>query len=270
MRWAQLVGEEGRGVPTIVEMVVHTRLDCVLGTAAGMRQAVEQATHHAAHRIGVRLDCSPSQPLMRNVLADLCLESEAATVDRAAPRARLRPARARLAEAAFARIATAVAKYWICKRGPGARSRGARVPRRERLRRGVGAAAGLPPAAAPLDLGGAGNVVCLDVLRDAAPRAGDGARCSSAEIRLAGEPALTALAEDALAGAEEGQARAVVERLALALQASLLVRHAPPAVADAFLSSRLGRQGLGYGALGSEVDSASIVERHTPIGELDI
>ncbi len=116
--WAKLVGEEGRGVRTIVEMVVHTRLDCVLGTAAAMRQAVEQATHHAAHRLAFGRTLA-EQPLMANVLADLCVESEAATVTA------LRLARAydRRAsdpqEAAFARIATAIAKYWICKRGPG-------------------------------------------------------------------------------------------------------------------------------------------------------
>jgi putative acyl-CoA dehydrogenase len=91
-----------------------------------------------------------------------------------------------------------------------------------------------------------------------------------AEIRLASEPSVTALAEKALAAVEEGQARAVVESLALALQASLLVRHAPAAVADAFLGSRLGRRGLAYGALGGEADLASIVERHRPIGELNI
>ena len=111
--WARLVGEEGRGVPTIIQMVNHTRLDCVVGTAAAMRVAVEQATHHAAHRsaFGKLL---VDQPLMRNVLADLCVESEAATLTA------VRLARAYdRGEDAFARVATAVAKYWVCKRGPG-------------------------------------------------------------------------------------------------------------------------------------------------------
>src|SRR5204863_2849482 len=105
---ARLVGEEGRGVRTIVEMVVHTRLDCVLGTAAAMRQAVEQATHHAAHRsaFGALL---VDQPLMRNVLADLCVESEAATVTA------LRLARACDESDAFKRLGLAVSKYGICK-----------------------------------------------------------------------------------------------------------------------------------------------------------
>src|SRR5581483_9604180 len=116
--WARLVGEEGRGVRTIVEMVVHTRLDCVVGTAAGMRQAVEQATHHAAHRTAFGKPLA-DQPLMRNVLADLCVESEAATVTALRlARAYDRRAAGDEREAAFARLATAIAKYWVCKRGP--------------------------------------------------------------------------------------------------------------------------------------------------------
>ena len=267
---AQLVGEEGRGVRTILEMVVHTRLDCVLGSAAGMRQAVELATHHAAHRVAFGAPLA-DQPLMTNVLADLCVESEAATVTalrlaRAYDRRRDDPA-----EAAFARLATAVAKYWICKRGPAHAA--------EALEclggNGYVEESGLPRLYRQQPLlsiwEGSGNVVCLDVLR-ALQREPESAEAFLAEIRLAGEPSLTALAEGALAesGAGDGQARAVVERLALALQASLLVRHAPAAVADAFLASRLGRGGLAYGTLGTDVDSASIVERHRPIGELDI
>src|SRR5213076_1287180 len=117
--WARMVGEEGRGVPTIIEMVNHTRLDCVIGSACAMRQAVAQATHHCAHRAAFGKVLA-DQPLMQNVLADLAVESEAATV------AMLRLARAyddawagdqtaRL----FARLATAVTKYWVCKRAPG-------------------------------------------------------------------------------------------------------------------------------------------------------
>ncbi len=265
---AQLVGEEGRGVPTIVEMVVHTRLDCVLGSAAGMRQAVEQATHHAAHRVAFGAPLA-EQPLMRNVLADLCVESEAATVT-ALRLAHAYDRRAHdPAEAAFARLATAVAKYWICKRGPGHA-----VEALECLGgNGYVEESGLPRLYRQQPLlsiwEGAGNVVCLDALRTLR-REPESAEVFLEEIRSAGEPSLTALAEGALVAVEDGQARAVVERLALALQGSLLVRHAPRAVADAFLASRLGRGPLGYGALGSEVDSASIVDRHTPIGELDI
>ncbi|MEA2418780.1 MAG: putative acyl-CoA dehydrogenase, partial [Thermoleophilaceae bacterium] len=119
--WAQLVGEPGRGVPTIIEMVGHTRLDCVIGTAAGMRWGVANATWHAAHRsaFGKHLI---DQPLMRNVLADLCIESEAATAlamrlarayDEAGPGASNQGARH------LRRLATAIGKYWVCKRGPG-------------------------------------------------------------------------------------------------------------------------------------------------------
>ncbi|MEP6813895.1 MAG: acyl-CoA dehydrogenase family protein, partial [Actinomycetota bacterium] len=266
--WAQLVGEEGRGVRTIVEMVVHTRLDCVLGTTAGMRVAVEHATHHTAHRVAFGSTLA-EQPLMRNVLADLCIESEAATVT-AFRLARAYDRRAHdPAEEAFARLATAVAKYWICKRGPGHAA--------EALEclggNGFVEESSLPRLYRQQPLlsiwEGSGNVVCLDALR-AIRREPDSAEALLAEIRLAEEPSVTALAEKALAAAEEGQARAVVESLALALQASLLVRHAPAAVADAFLASRLGRRGLAYGALGGEADLASIVERHRPIGELNI
>jgi len=262
--WAQLVGEEGRGVRTIVEMVVHTRLDCVLGSAAGMRQAVEQATHHAAHRLAFGKLLS-EQPLMQNVLADLCVESEAATVTAL----RLAGAYDRRAtdpgEAAFARIATAIAKYWICKRGPGHAA--------EALEclggNGYVEESGLPrlyrqqPVQSIWE--GSGNVVCLDVLR-ALRREPESAAALLDEIRLAGDGRLTALTERALAEAEESRAREVVEGLAVALQASLLVRHAPAAVADAFYRSRVAREGgLAYGTLAPGHSLGSIVERHRPI-----
>jgi putative acyl-CoA dehydrogenase len=262
--WAQLVGEEGRGVRTIVEMVVHTRLDCVLGTASQMRQAVEQATHHAAHRaaFGRRLD---EQPLMQNVLADLSLESEAATVTamrlaRAYDRRATDPR-----EAAFARIATAVAKYWVCKRGPGHAA--------EALEclggNGFVEESGLPRVYRQQPLlsiwEGSGNVVCLDVLR-AAAREPETVEALLDEIALAGDPGLTRVAEQALAEADEAGARRAVERLALALQASLLARHAPEAVADAFRTSRLGGEGcLAYGTLLPGYDVDSILLRHRPI-----
>jgi putative acyl-CoA dehydrogenase len=267
--WARLVGEEGRGVRTIVEMVVHTRLDCVLGTASQMRQAVEQATHHAAHRavFGRRLD---EQPMMQNVLADLCLESEAATVTamrlaRAYDRRATDPR-----EAAFARIATAVAKYWICKRGPGHAA--------EALEclggNGFVEESGLPRVYRQQPLlsiwEGSGNVVCLDVLR-AAAREPETVEAFLDEIRLAGDPRLTGLAERAFAEAEEGGARRVVERLALALQASLLARHAPEPVAEAFYASRLGGEGgLAYGTLLPGYDVHSILLRHRPISRTSV
>ena len=146
--WGRLVGEPGRGVPTIIEMVAHTRLDCVIGSATGMRVGVAAATWHTAHRSAfgkLLID----QPLMQNVLADLCVESEASTA------LALRLARAYDEEdTAFKRLATAIGKYWTCKRLPGHAVRGDGVPRRQRLRRGVGDAAAVPRGAAQLDLGG--------------------------------------------------------------------------------------------------------------------
>jgi putative acyl-CoA dehydrogenase len=263
--WARLVGDEGRGVPTIIEMVNHTRLDCVLGTAAGMRTAVEHAMHHAAHRSAFgRL--LVEQPLMSNVLADLCVESEAATLTA------LRLARAYdRGEAAFARIATAVAKYWVCKRGPGHAAEALEclggngyveesvLPRLYRQQ--------------PLQSiwEGSGNVICLDVLR-AVQRSPETIDAFFTECREAAgsEPRLDAwvdAVERELRDAEDVEARArlLVERLGLALQASLLVRYGDPAVTDAFCASRLNSDGgLAYGTLPRGVDSAAIVERHRP------
>jgi putative acyl-CoA dehydrogenase len=246
---AELVGEEGRGVRTIVEMVVQTRLDCVLGTAAGMRAAVEQATHHAAHRV-VFGKLLSEQPLMQNVLADLCVESEAATV------LALRLARAHeTGETAFARIATAIGKYWVCKRGPGHAA--------EALEclggNGYVEESGLPRIYRQQPLQsiweGSGNVICLDVLR-AMQREPETIEALLAEL----EPAQRRDAEAALGHADEGGARRLVERLGRALQASLLIRHAPAAVADAFLSDRTT-----YGTLPVGIDTVSITERHRPI-----
>jgi putative acyl-CoA dehydrogenase len=255
---ARLVGEEGRGVRAIIEMVVHTRLDCVLGTAGAMRQAVEQATHHAAHRsaFGALL---VDQPLMQNVLADLCLESEAATVT-AMRLARAYDRRASDArEAAFARIATALAKYWICKRGPGHAA--------EALEclggNGYVEESGMPRIYRQQPLQsiweGSGNVVCLDVLR-ALRTEPESLEALLDEIALAGDPVLRKSAAEAAVEGDESHARYVVERLALALQASLLTRHAPAEVADAFRA----RAGSAYGTLPSGVDTAAIVERHRP------
>jgi putative acyl-CoA dehydrogenase len=263
--WAHLVGEEGRGVQTIITMVNHTRLDCVLGTAAAMRQSVEQATHHAAHRsaFGKLL---VDQPLMRNVLADLCVESEAATVTAL----RLAGAFDR-EEAAFARVATAVAKYWVCKRGPAHAA--------EALEclggNGYVEESGMPRLYRQQPLQsiweGSGNVICLDVLR-ALHRTPEMLDAFMAECRGAAgaEPALDdwvdALERELRDPDErETRARRLVERLALALQASLLVRYGDPAVADAFCASRLADdRDLTFGTLPLGVDAAAIVERHRP------
>jgi len=267
--WGRMVGEPGRGVPTIIEMVNHTRLDCVVGTAGGMRAAVANATWHAAHReaFGRRL---ADQPLMRNVLADLALESEAATV------LAMRLARAYdesddESSLHFKRLATAVAKYWVCKRAPNHAF--------EALEclggNGYVEASGMPRLyrEAPLSSiwEGSGNVMCLDVLR-ALARSPVGLESYLAEVELAAGAdqrldrfvaALRAEFED-LAGIE-ARARRVVERMALALQASLLVRHAPAAVSDTFCASRLdGDSGQEYGTLPAGADLEAIIARHTP------
>ncbi len=268
--WARMVGADGRGVPTIIEMVNHTRLDCVIGAAAGMRHAVAQATHHAAYRaaFGKRL---VEQPLMQNVLADLCLESEAATA------AMMRLARAYdaseddEAEQHFKRIATAVVKYWTCKRWP------AHAAEALECLGGNGyVEESLMPRLyreAPLNSiwEGSGNVICLDVLR-AMARGPEVVDAFFAEIDRGrgGDRRLDAFAAElrrALgdATAIETRARRLVERLALALQASLLVRHAEPAIADAFCTSRLaGDHGLAFGTLPPGIDCAHIVERARP------
>jgi putative acyl-CoA dehydrogenase len=262
----RLVGEEGRGIATILTMVNHTRLDCVIGVVGQMRAGVSQAIHHARHRraFGRRL---VDQPLMTGVLADLAVESEAAT----ATMVRLAGAYDR-GETAFARIATAVAKYWICKRAP--------VVAAEALEclGGAGYVEESPMPRlfreSPLNgiWEGSGNVMCLDVLR-AAAREPESVEALLAEVGLAVgadarlDRAVSDLhAELADTGDLERRARRVVERAALALQGSLLVRHAPPAVADAFCAGRLGRDGgLALGTLPPSVDAASVVARAWPV-----
>jgi putative acyl-CoA dehydrogenase len=242
--WGRLVGEAGRGVPTIIEMVAHTRLDCVIGSATGMRAGVAAATWHTAHRTAFGKVLA-DQPLMQNVLADLCVESEAATA------LALRLARAYDEEdTAFKRLATAIGKYWVCKRLPGHAFEAMECHGGN----GYVEESGLPRLyrEAPLNSiwEGAGNVNALDVLR------------ALVKQPEALDRSLEELGE---ASTLEVRARRVVERLALALQGSLLVRHAPAAVADAFCASRLaGDGGLAYGTLPAGTDFRAIVERHTP------
>jgi putative acyl-CoA dehydrogenase len=269
---AWMVGEPGRGVATIIEMVAHTRLDCTLGSAAGMRAAVNQAAWHTAHRSAFGKTLS-DQPLMRNVLADLAVEAEAATavamrVARAYDQAGEDPA-----EAHLKRLATAVAKYHVCKR--------ATQHCYEALEcfGGVGYVeeSGMPRLyrEAPLNAiwEGSGNVMALDVLR-AMARTPEALDAFFDELDLAA--GADARLDDFVTGLRgqfgepetlEHRARRVVEDMAKALQGSLLVRHAPPAVADAFCASRLaGDAGLNFGTLPAGVDVGAIVERHTPAG----
>ena len=264
-----LVGEEGRGVRTIVEMVNMTRLDCVIGTAAGMRTGLVQAVHHARHR---RAFGKPliDQPLMRNVLADLAVESEAATtvVMRLAG-ATDRAVRGDEGEAPLRRLALAVTKYWVCKRGPSHAA--------EALEclggNGYVEDSGMPRLYREAPLlsiwEGSGNVAALDALRAMAPGAGD--RRGLLRRGRASPPAPTPASTRRWPGCArssptfddiELRARRLVEQMALVLQGSLLVRHAPAAVADAFCASRLDRDwGGALGTLPTGLDLAPIIER---------
>ncbi len=268
---ARMLGEEGRGVPTIIEMVRHTRLDCAFGSAATMRRAVAEALHHAAHRyaFGKRL---LEQPLMRNVLADLCLESEAATA------LSLRLARGfdesphDEGQRRFTRLATAVGKYWITKRAI------AVVAEALEALGGNGYVEESPMPRlyrdAPLNSiwEGSGNVQCLDILRAVKKDAGT-LEMALREIRAARggnkhfDSFITKL-ERELIGPDglETRARRIAELLALALQSSLLVQHAPPEVADAFCASRLTENAyLAFGTLPADTDFDRIIERSLPI-----
>ena len=269
---ARMVGEPGRGVPTIIEMVGHTRLDCITGTAAGMHAAVAQATWHAAHRSAFGRTLI-DQPLMENVLADLALEAEAATalsmrLSRAYDQADSDPA-----EAHLKRLATPIGKYYVCQRAPQHAFEAMEVFG------GVGYVeeSGMPRLyrEAPLNSiwEGSGNVMALDVLRALAHEP-EALESFFAEVGQASgaDPRLDAHVEE-LQGefsdpdGLEARARRIVERMAVALQGSLLVRHAPEPVADAFCASRLsGSASLNYGTLPAGTDFAAIVARHTPAG----
>ena len=268
---AWMVGEEGRGVRTIIDMVAHTRLDCVLGATSTMRQATAQALHHTAHRsaFGSML---VDQPLMRAVLADLAMESEAATVT-AMRLARAFDEASRGDEDADAlrRIATAVAKYWTCKRQP------THVGEALECLGGNGyVEESIMPRLfreSPLNgiWEGSGNVICLDVLRAMAREPAaleaflteiDAARGS--DERLDGAVARVRRELGDLVGIES-RARRVVEAMALAFQGSLLVRYGHPAVAEAFCASRLaGEEGLALGTLPPGLDLSTIIDRAQP------
>ncbi len=267
-----LLGEPGRGVRTIIDMVQRTRLDCVLGSAAGMRQSVAEALWHARSReaFGARL---VDQPAMTAVLADLALESQAAMLTG------LRLAQAFEADAsdhdqAFARLATPVSKYWVCKRGPnhsyeameclGGNGYTEAFPLAMRYRE--------QPVMAIWE--GTGNVIALDVLR-ALGREPDATEAFASELettRGANQTldahtahTLKLLTQLARADAIEAQtqARQLTESLALALQGSLMVRHAAASDADAFIAARLGdERSSQYGVLPRGTDAAAIVARH--------
>ena len=272
--WAMRVGDEGRGVRTIIEMVNSTRLDCIAGSAALMRQAVAQATHHAAHRAAFGRTLI-DQPLMTSVLADLAIESEAATT----LLLRLAAARDHAAgeagdphEAALLRLGVAIGKFWVCKRAETLAAEAMEC---------LGGAGYIEESIMPrlyretpvnAIWEGSGNVIALDVLR-ALSREPESAEALLAEIALAHgasatlDDAIVRLRRELADPADaELRARRVVELMALTLQASLLARHAPAAVSDAFIAARLGEQrSLSFGALPASADTRAIVERARPM-----
>ncbi|WP_097459172.1 isovaleryl-CoA dehydrogenase [Mangrovitalea sediminis] len=268
---AWLIGEEGRGVPTIIEMVAMTRFDCMIGSSAGMRQAVAQVTHHCRHRkaFGAHL---ADQPLMQNVLADLILESEAALA------LTMRMARAldhqgSEQERLLLRLTTAVGKYWICKRTPNHAYEAMEC---------IGGSGVMEDCIMPRLFRespvnaiweGSGNVQCLDVLRamDKEPGVLDAffseVSAAQGENRLF-DAFLTQLKTDFAAHPDDiaYRARNLVDRLALAMQASLLIRTGQSQVADAFCAGRLQSSGgLNYGNLPSGVDCKALIQRATPM-----
>jgi putative acyl-CoA dehydrogenase len=266
--FAQMIGEEGRGVRTIIDMVHHTRLDCIVAPAAYMRQALANALWHAAHRSAFQRKLI-DQPLMRSLLADLVIESEAATA------LTFRIARsfdesADEAAAAFARIATPVGKYWINKRvvnvvyeameahgGAGYIEEGV-MPRLYRQ--------------SPLNSiwEGSGNVVCLDILRaiERDPRSVEALVAELEQSRGASralDGAIDGVKAHLAPPPDEARARRLAETLALALQGAVLVRSAPDFVADSFCATRLcDRPGLSCGAIDTTIDADAIISRAMP------
>jgi putative acyl-CoA dehydrogenase len=269
--FAQRVGEEGRGVRTIIEMVNHTRLDCSLGSTAIMRRGVVEAVWHTRHRSAFGKPLA-EQPLMRNVLADLAVESEAATTTVMwladlfdAPDGDARTA-------ALQRLALPIVKYWTCKRAP--------VHAAEALECLGGAGyveeSGLPRQFRQSPLNGiwegSGNVICLDVLRamvrspESVEALFDELTASAGHDRRLDDAVEAASKQLADLAEPEWSARRLVEDLALALQGSLLVRFGDPVVADTFCATRLaGDHRRAFGSLPVGTDAGRILDRHLPL-----
>ncbi|HLD65917.1 MAG TPA: acyl-CoA dehydrogenase family protein [Pseudomonas sp.] len=264
---AWMIGEEGRGVPTIIEMVALTRFDCMVGSSALMRQALSQAAHHCAYRqVGGRV--LNQLPLMQNVLADLALESEAALV------LTLRMGRALdqphdEQEDKFARLVTAVGKYWICKRAPAMINEAAEC---------LGGAGYVEETILPRlyreapvnsTWEGSGNVQCLDVLRALSKEPGvldalfielgDGHGDARLKAQIGRLQAAFSDTTDI-----QYRARQLTEEVAITLQAKLLLEAGNATVSDAFIASRLGAGGRVYGTLPRGVDVEALVARSTP------
>jgi putative acyl-CoA dehydrogenase len=267
--WAELVGEEGRGVRTIIDMVHHTRLDCILAPAAYMRQALANALWHAAHRTAFQKKLI-DQPLMKSLLADLVIESEAATALTFRIARNFDDGSTDEGAAAFARIATPVGKYWINKRVVNA------VYEAMEVHGGAGFIEdGVMPRIyrqSPLNSiwEGSGNVICLDILRAMERDPGsvaalaaelDAARGANAALDRAIDTVKAQLARPP----GEAHARHLAEMVALALQGAVLARSAPAFVADAFCATRLGdRPGLSHGAIDAAIDVDAIIARAMP------
>lgn len=263
--WARLIGEEGRGVANIIEMVRHTRLDCILGAAATMRRAVAEAVHHAMYRhaFGKALI---DQPLMRNVLADLCLEAEAATALALRLARSFDEAPGNAHERHFSRVATAIGKFWVTRRAIAATGEAMECLG------GNGYVEEAPLARLYRDVPvnsiweGSGNVQCLDVLR-ALRKEPETVRALTEELESAkGKDAMfDALADRAICGlqpVEEFSARRLTEDLGLLLQACVLLKGGNPEVAQAFCRSRLsGGARHVFGALPAAVDTGMLIER---------
>ena len=269
---AWLLGEEGRGVPIIIEMVRHTRLDCIIGSSGLMRGAASQALHHARHRFafGKRLI---DQPLMQNVLADLVVETEAAMV-LTLRLARMFEAGANDAERALARVATPALKYWLCKRAPTV------VAEAMEVLGGNGYVEESPLPRlyreAPLNSiwEGSGNVMCLDVLRAVErERATVDALGSELALSRGGNATLDAHVAALVTALDdpdrgEAHARSLAGSIAVALAGSLLVRHASARVADAYCASRLDRFAAGVlGTLPRDAACAEIIAQATGVEE---
>lgn len=276
-----LIGKPGRGIPTILEMGGHTRLDCVLGSAGAMRAALTHALHHARGRSAFGKPLA-EQPLMRNVLADLALESEASTAF-AMRLARCFDEGGDPAQQLLARILTPAGKYWICKRGPAFGAEAMEVIG------GSGYVEDGPLARLYRELPvnsiweGSGNVMCLDLLR-AFGKTPAAREALAAELELAvvgasaGEGAgegrgdyvrytQSLLADLSQPQADEFGARLLAERVVLAVQAGLLLRHAPLYVSSAFVASRLAREAGGaFGRLPAGVDCEAILGRALVLG----
>lgn len=269
--YAVMVGEEGRGVATIIEMVAMTRFDCMIGSSAGMRQAVAQAIHHCSHRTAFGKTLI-DQPLMQNVLADLAIEHEAALM------LTMRTARAldnreqSEQENILVRMVTAIGKYWICKRTPGHAYEAMEC---------IGGSGVMEDSIFPRLFRespvnaiweGSGNIQCLDVLRATQTHKGsvdvliqELSQACGADRRL-DHYIETLKNELSNSSSLEYRARSIVEKMALALQGSLLVQHGDQAVADAFCASRLNpeQSGLVYGVLPKGINAEAIIQRASP------